>query len=45
MSAGRQDHEGGPRFDGTKLDETKWDVPEYKRRDGHWSRDVVEKQP
>jgi len=21
-------------FDGTKLDETKWDIPEYKRRDG-----------
>jgi hypothetical protein len=21
-------------FDGTKLDTTKWDIPEYKRRDG-----------
>jgi len=28
-------------FDGTKLDETKWDVPEYKRRDVWWSRKAV----
>jgi beta-glucanase (GH16 family) len=25
-------------FDGEKLDETKWDVPENKRRDAMWSR-------
>jgi beta-glucanase (GH16 family) len=25
-------------FDGPKLDETKWDVPEGRRRDGWWSR-------
>ncbi len=28
-------------FDGAKLDETKWDVPEYKRRDGYWSRKSI----
>lgn len=28
-------------FEGTKLDESKWDVPEYKRRDGYWSRKAV----
>jgi len=28
-------------FDGEKLDATKWDVPEYKRRDGWWSRKAV----
>ena len=28
-------------FDGDKLDATKWDIPEYKRRDGHWSRKAI----
>lgn len=28
-------------FDGTKLDETKWEVPENPRRDGFWSRKAV----
>ncbi|MFW6162731.1 MAG: glycoside hydrolase family 16 protein [Planctomycetota bacterium] len=28
-------------FDGTKLDESKWDVPEYKRRDAWWSRKAI----
>ncbi|MCX7799954.1 MAG: glycoside hydrolase family 16 protein [Fimbriimonadales bacterium] len=29
-------------FEGDRLDETKWEVPEYKRRDAHWSRRAVE---
>jgi beta-glucanase (GH16 family) len=28
-------------FDGEKLDESKWDVPEGRRRDGWWSRKAV----
>ncbi len=28
-------------FDGTKLDESKWDVPEYRRRGGWWSRKAI----
>ena len=28
-------------FDGTKLDEARWDIPEYKRRDGYWSRKAI----
>ncbi len=28
-------------FAGTTLDTTKWDVPEYKRRDGYWSRKAI----
>ena len=28
-------------FTGTKLDTTKWDIPEYKRRDGYWSRKAI----
>jgi len=28
-------------FAGTKLDTTKWDIPEYKRRDGYWSRKAI----
>ena len=28
-------------FDGTTLDTTKWDIPEYKRRDGYWSRKAI----
>lgn len=28
-------------FDGEKLDETKWDVPEGRRRDGWWSRKAI----
>jgi beta-glucanase (GH16 family) len=28
-------------FSGAKLDETKWDIPEYKRRDGYWSRKAI----
>jgi len=28
-------------FDGTKPDETKWDIPENKRRDGYWSRKAI----
>lgn len=28
-------------FDGRKLDETKWDVPEGRRRDGWWSRKAI----
>ena len=28
-------------FDGTKLDTSKWDIPEYKRRDAHWSRKAI----
>lgn len=29
-------------FDGDKLDMTKWDIPEYKRRDAWWSKKAVE---
>lgn len=29
-------------FGGSKLDESKWDVPEYKRRAAHWSRKAIE---
>jgi len=28
-------------FDGTALDETKWEAPEQKRRDGWWTRKAV----
>jgi beta-glucanase (GH16 family) len=28
-------------FDGTNLDASKWDIPEYKRRDGYWSRKAI----
>jgi beta-glucanase (GH16 family) len=28
-------------FDGTELDQSKWDIPEYKRRDAWWSRKAV----
>jgi beta-glucanase (GH16 family) len=28
-------------FDGDTLDATKWDVPEYQRRDGWWSKDAI----
>lgn len=28
-------------FDGTALDGAKWDTPEYKRRDGYWSRKSI----
>lgn len=28
-------------FDGMKLDESKWDIPEGRRRDGWWSRKAV----
>jgi len=28
-------------FDGEKLNETKWDVPEGRRRDGWWSRKAI----
>ena len=28
-------------FDGDKLDTNKWDIPEYKRRDGYWSRKSI----
>ena len=28
-------------FDGTTLDASKWDIPEYKRRDGYWSRKAI----
>jgi beta-glucanase (GH16 family) len=28
-------------FDGTKLDERKWDIPECKRVDGYWSRKAI----
>ena len=28
-------------FDGQQLDESKWDVPEGKRRDGWWSREAI----
>lgn len=28
-------------FNGDKLDATKWDIPEYKRRDGYWSRKAI----
>jgi beta-glucanase (GH16 family) len=28
-------------FDGTTLDANKWDIPEYKRRDGYWSRKAI----
>ncbi|MGD0090286.1 MAG: hypothetical protein ABSE73_10230, partial [Planctomycetota bacterium] len=28
-------------FDGDKLDEKKWDIPEYKRHDAHWSRKAI----
>lgn len=28
-------------FDGTTLDESKWNVPEYHRRDGWWNRKTI----
>ena len=28
-------------FDGTKLDTTKWDIPEYQRQGGYWSRKAI----
>jgi beta-glucanase (GH16 family) len=28
-------------FDGTKIDETKWQMPDYKRRDGYWSPKAI----
>jgi len=28
-------------FDGAELDKSKWDIPEYKRRDAWWSRKAV----
>ena len=28
-------------FEGTKLDSSKWEVPEGPRRDGHWSRKAI----
>jgi beta-glucanase (GH16 family) len=28
-------------FEGTQLDANKWDIPEYKRRDGYWSRKAI----
>ncbi len=28
-------------FDGTTLDASTWDIPEYKRRDGYWSRNAI----
>jgi len=28
-------------FDGTTLDASKWDTPEYKRRDGYWSQKAI----
>ena len=28
-------------FDGATLDTSKWDTPEYKRRDGYWSRKSI----
>ncbi len=28
-------------FDGKKLDETKWDVPEFERRDAFWTRKAI----
>ena len=28
-------------FDGTKLDTSKWDVPEYKRQGGYWSHKAI----
>jgi beta-glucanase (GH16 family) len=28
-------------FDGTRLDAGKWDIPEYRRRDGYWSRRAI----
>jgi len=28
-------------FDGEQLDQKKWDIPEYKRRDGYWSRKAI----
>ena len=28
-------------FDGTTLDASKWDIPEYNRRDGYWSRKAI----
>ncbi len=28
-------------FDGAKLDEAKWDIPEYKRRDAYWTRNAI----
>jgi hypothetical protein len=28
-------------FDGTTLDANQWDIPEYKRRDGYWSRKAI----
>jgi beta-glucanase (GH16 family) len=29
-------------FEGNRLDESKWDVPEYKRRAAYWSRKAIE---
>ncbi len=28
-------------FEGTQIDETKWESPEYKRRNGFWSKDSL----
>jgi len=28
-------------FDGRQLDQSKWDIPEYKRRDAYWSRKAI----
>lgn len=28
-------------FDGRQLDDSKWDIPEYKRRDAYWSRKAI----
>jgi beta-glucanase (GH16 family) len=28
-------------FEGDKLDASKWDIPEYKRRDGYWSQKAI----
>ena len=28
-------------FEGTTLDASKWDTPEYQRRDGYWSRKAI----
>jgi len=29
-------------FDGRQLDDSKWDIPEYKRRDAYWSRKAIQ---